>query len=1245
FAETSELKEANMKVYCNEYVPYGLQTNVVITMENLPVKSAITIHLSTPSYLLAFFEIGNVPKEMPPKFRRTSSISRELSILKLLGRTKSSSRIFEIREIVPVKVNLPQRCHPHLTMPKCSDAQSPRQVLITRGLFINALFLDTCNLTIRTTYTWTLKDAGMLDGFYFSSRCYIKLIMGQVEAVIIGGKTRSASRSETLWMDGSTSYDFSKRNKEVQFSSYNWNCYSLEDSRNPFCHQNISSVAVFSIPANSLKAGCIYIFRLKVTRDEDPSISSQKEQVITIVNDNMLQVTIECVRNCRGDFFIPNSKVHLEARCTNCGSQILIYKWYVDGQFILTNKELILDKRTSSNEMRVKVLISSADGRYGWHGKILAKNPGPTGGTCSVNPKEGHEALTPFYPCCRNFVSSNSPIEYWYYAGPVLLNNCLDCNCEVYLPVTNFIKVLVCDVFWSCHTTWIKVKVAALKNIPHNIPHLLNEGPLHRYLQVIQSAASHLTKAESGIILLRNFTAIQPQSLNSLARLANLTLTLAQRLYLVDQKSKVLITMVVHKMDNNLREIYLDHNVSFLKEKPLVNIYRACLEIYEIMKRLYKSTYRPPWLTYHQNHDLNETVISDLQTLGSEITIFPWIALMNSTSEKDRLNSHFSFPKREIHEANLPGKKDVVIVTIHCFDTFPKSLTKIKSGDQNHVVYFTPAVIKEVLGKTSGRVCLKVVSTEQNLHWWYPAEKRPCALVVSVRIFEKVDQFTAQIPLINSHITFKTMALGPIQRRSSKFRATDGDTITHAGLYVNAMKEGTLHTFQDVRMYRVVLKQHTLLAVHFTRNTHELQVILKIRYKPLFREISASKCRVHGHKHKTLLLRNNCHKKRRAYMALRIASNTSIRHSANTPIADGPASFTFTFQIRSCDTWAYNYPGTEQRWLQHGCYPTMDLSVKRGARCQCSVLGTYTNYLYYIPPHQVPVGAYREAHINIYVVVFYSVTLSIILLLIVCLYIYRNSLHNKTILYPNFETEDKSKGELHDFVITLKTGGRLNAGTTASVKLALYSTLGTKRKITVFQDPGHIFIKQNTSIYLWIRTRDIRIPTEVVVYHNNAGRFPSWFLRRIEVNDMQTRESQVFMVQTWVKEDRFLLTSSLIYRPGDVRFLDSWKTRFRTHFEMLWINWSMWQPVSGGWRESAHYQHMTRAKRFCVFISKLVITLTCSAVYFGLTTTQTLQLRRTTFMNYKDLAILAIFSLFIDVVVQIVFDLTSWKCG
>lgn len=188
--QISELEMAKIKVYCNEDVPHGQPTPIVITMEMLPVKNSITLHLSTPSYLLAYLEVGSqVQREMPPKFEKTPSISANLftlgiktkmkleyengylanftaiffsitdKLLTLIGRVPSLPWIYDVTESIRINVNPTEPCVPQVTVEKCSNPMKPKSVLIARNFIIKTKFLDTCNLPIKSVFYWRLTDA------------------------------------------------------------------------------------------------------------------------------------------------------------------------------------------------------------------------------------------------------------------------------------------------------------------------------------------------------------------------------------------------------------------------------------------------------------------------------------------------------------------------------------------------------------------------------------------------------------------------------------------------------------------------------------------------------------------------------------------------------------------------------------------------------------------------------------------------------------------------------------------------------------------------------------------------------------------------------------------------------------------------------------------------------------------------------------------------------------------------------
>ncbi|KAH8285090.1 hypothetical protein KR054_005070, partial [Drosophila jambulina] len=1111
---------------------------------------------------------------------------------------------------------------------------------------------------------YLLQVEGRFKDFYCIARCYVKVEMGPVAALISGARQRKFSYREILWMNGSLSSDFSKRPTERQFSRYHWDCESQDDKDNRFCRRNISSEATFGIPAYSLKKGCMYVFQLQVFRDQNPKISSQISQYVTIIARRVLQVKIECLKNCKRDFFTPNSPILLGAVCLNCGRQNAARRWFIDDQRMFSTKEITIHIRAETNRTKIKLSMLSEDGRYGRDVKTLVRNSGPTGGQCWVSPQEGQEAITNFVPCCQRFFSENQPLEYWYFAGPVLLDSCLDCSCGIRLPATKLLHILVCDALFFCHSSRIKVKVNPLVGIPTqpkalkqymnssgtSIVKLLEEGRVSSYLQTINAIASRISRADSGITLLHGFQDIQPHTRSSLSKLANITLTLGHRLPTNSPKTQNLLMMLVRKLTDNIQELISNEDVTDMTQRSFIGTALACQNVHRLMRKIAEHIPRPPPSIYNQYHQallketLNQDLVDKLYLKMPTARALQW-KWLNFTWETDRLRRFMSkFRARDgsFKAEPVPSKVDMEVT---CLNRPPTSTLIVHTNDSVHTVYLTPALFKEVLGDTN--VCYKLISIQRTLNWWYPDEKRPSSRILSVRIFKNKDEFKYELNLERSELSYiANITKSPKSQPKNESRHLGGVPARRkfrAGRYINVIRHGKLNTPQSVRLYRIVLQEQTVLAVHFTKSTHKMQVKMKLGVKPLWREISESKCSVPASTGNmtTLLIRNNCRKPKRAYLALRAWSKVPIRDSRPTPLPDGPALYTFAFEIRSCTTWIYSRPQDIQGWTQVGCSPTMEVSVTEGLHCTCSVLGTYTSDVYYIPPIRVSVGNFMKPTMNMKICALYLVVIIFLPLSMYFLFRYANDLPIKTIFIRMADDDNVQDGELHDILIKFHTGGRVNSETSASIILVLRTIDGQQRRVTVQQDPERSFFKRNSTFNVWLRSREIRVPTTLMIKHNKAGRYPSWFLRRIDINDIQTNETQIFNVRAWISDRLLILNSPHVHHSGEVFSRETWSRRFRLNFEMLCVNWALWQPVTGNWRENNMFQSISRAKRYCVFVTKLITAYTCVAIYFKPTSIESLQLDREMFISPRALLVLVLLVTAIDALFQVLFKLIA----
>ncbi|EDW78881.2 uncharacterized protein Dwil_GK12717 [Drosophila willistoni] len=1362
------LTHVNLKVFFNRTLPYGKATNIVLTAHVIPEETEIVIRLNTESYLLVYCSIGKVHQEMPPKFERTHSISRELSNLNviadeqvtyeggffarvnatfwniedtsmnLLLSVPSKSWLTERTRVIPIQIEN-TNADPRLKMLKCPNPDLPRFVTVTRSLLVQTVVIKSSKKRIKTKYRWQLMDLtgktryatfhtdynvifltryslrfytkyelwrnhlmlyvdGKFEGQKFAARCYLNVAMGQVEAVIGGGAERTAQYSTGLIMDGSTSRDYSKRETDRQFAKYYWN------------------LPRFIIPAYSFRPNYQYVIRLLVEADDNPTRKSRMIQTVQMVEEPLIQVMIYCVFNCALDMYSPQSKVRLKAKCLDCGGQTLSYQWYVSGQLTLTTEDLTMFIRIVATTAVVRLIIQTEDGRMGQQVKHFKKNLGPILGHCSVSPTTGTEAITAFYPCCKNFHTNHLPVEYWYYAGRVLLNSCYDCSCEVHLPVVSEIKILACDSFLACCTSTVKVQIAALQNVtadtpedvwnylvsePHHVLNLVEEGYYVRYLQTLQSVAAHIHHVDTANELLRALSVSDTCTRSSLGKLANLTLTLARQLKPIDPLEHRMLTSLVESLNDNFACVYKYNMEYLLVEQPFINVTQGCVTVYDIMNRLSKQAPRPPKSIYSQfvaafkNGTLNQRIVDKLKeeinNFNDEDAKFRSLVWLNSKWQTERLYRFLGIARAQGLQPDENGDilSEGVALELQCFYIETDRTYYIETSDSMHKVEFEPALLQELKEGSDNWICLKVISTIRELNWWYPEEKQPSSVLLSVRIFHTDDNFRVEVPLRKSHIRFTTIIgkykpaqdnpedISEHQTTRSKdlledksyidgrasinydrkqlptFKSKDNnheeyedlenidpeERVSDVGKYTNALEEGTLTYMQDVLMYRIVLEQLTLLAVRFTKSTHKLHVAMTINEPPLFSEVSASDCFVPENlTSKTLLFRNNCYEDKRVYMAVRVWGKNPPNPKTKTLVPNGPAEFSFIFQMRSCDYWVYSKPLDERYWGHDSCTPSMIVNVSKGMRCTCSVLGTYTSYVYTVPAIVVIVDPYAHVESNPAIIIIYAFILAALVLWLLWLYMYNSIPPSKTVVCEMVDMEETSTRDVHDLLIQVKTGGRDNANTTASVRLSFFSTQRQELQFTLMQDPEHPDLLRNTTYILWLRTRDIRIPTKIAVSHNNNGRFPSWYLHRIEVCDVQTQETQVFVVRRWVKTKILVLTSSLIFKRGDVQFVGSWFRRFRVQYETVWTNWALFQPVWGTWRETNQYPSMSRFKRVCVFVSKMVIIYSIIACGHGRTTVESLQKDRSVFVPFSEWLFYSVFCYMAGILVQMFYE-------
>ncbi|XP_013922720.1 PREDICTED: polycystic kidney disease and receptor for egg jelly-related protein [Thamnophis sirtalis] len=120
-----------------------------------------------------------------------------------------------------------------------------------------------------------------------------------------------------------------------------------------------------------------------------------------------------------------------------------------------------------------------------------------------------------------------------------------------------------------------------------------------------------------------------------------------------------------------------------------------------------------------------------------------------------------------------------------------------------------------------------------------------------------------------------------------------------------------------------------------------------------------------------------------------------------------------------------------------------------------------------------------------------------------------------TIVLPDNDPFDKVC-----YLVTVYTGSRIGAGTTAAVFIQLIGDQAVS-DVHRLSHPEHVaFLRGSINTFLLTSKNDLGDIYCLQAWHDNAGSSPSWFLSRVKVENMYTKQSWVFICRKWLALDK-----------------------------------------------------------------------------------------------------------------------------
>lgn len=140
----------------------------------------------------------------------------------------------------------------------------------------------------------------------------------------------------------------------------------------------------------------------------------------------------------------------------------------------------------------------------------------------------------------------------------------------------------------------------------------------------------------------------------------------------------------------------------------------------------------------------------------------------------------------------------------------------------------------------------------------------------------------------------------------------------------------------------------------------------------------------------------------------------------------------------------------------------------------------------------------------------------------------------KSVTSRPLDKQDNDPFDKVSFLVTLYTGSRWGAGTSADVFLQLIGQNGTSDIHCLRHPELPAFRQGSTDCFLLTAKEDLGDIRAFRVWHNNRGPSPSWFLSRAKVERVSIQKTWFFMCRKWLaldKGDRLLERTFCVTNP------------------------------------------------------------------------------------------------------------------
>nr|XP_047124646.1 uncharacterized protein LOC100213839 isoform X5 [Hydra vulgaris] len=296
----------------------------------------------------------------------------------------------------------------------------------------------------------------------------------------------------------------------------------------------------------------------------------------------------------------------------------------------------------------------------------------------------------------------------------------------------------------------------------------------------------------------------------------------------------------------------------------------------------------------------------------------------------------------------------------------------------------------------------------------------------------------------------------------------------------------------------------------------------------------------------------------------------------------------FIYEMKSYCSECNYWNEISNKWMSDGCQLDFETTSFEVTKCKCKHLTGFGGF--YVAPNviQKPSLALLKKGYLLLVIV------TIILLFWICGLIFARRMDIKdNTKYGVCPLPDNSPEDSYLYQITVNTGDRIHAGTNSKIFFILAGDISKTKTHRLIDSERQCFQRSASDSFILTTPNCLGDLTYIRLWHDNKG--GGWYLRNVEVLDLQTDKRYYFMAKCWIAIDKgdCLLDVTIPVSASDelTHFSYLFTTRVRNDFfeKHLWFSVFTRPPRS----------IFNRCERLSVAVLLVVVQMTASTMFYG----------------------------------------------